>query len=369
MTLSTRNRGLQTLSGILVFTLAVTASIAFCTSYASAQDKISPVSDYQYKKDYAQYEGIKKEADLQKRADMLLAFMKEHPISRMLTYVSADYLECAKPHIQNKNWAKVISMEEALLVLMPTEKTVQAAAVPEPGASDFLKNVLPAAHRSVQQALLAAYFQSNNLPKAAEIGEAMYAAAPDKTMAATMAEIYMRMQNQDKYLHYGEKIVADFPIEQSYGTALQMAQVYLQKQDSKKALELLGKVMDVYGEKVPPGLQESAWNATRVFAYNTMGADAYSKKDYPKAIELYGKAAKSGPKADDTAYYYTGMSKWRAQDPEGAIEAFAKAVVLGKANAKKAQEYLEQLWKARHNNTLDGLDQVLAKAKSELGIS
>jgi len=37
--------------------------------------------------------------------------------------------------------------------------------------------------------------------------------------------------------------------------------------------------------------------------------------------------------------------------------------------AKKAQEYLEQLYKARHNDTLDGLDQVLAKAKSELGIS
>jgi len=30
---------------------------------------------------------------------------------------------------------------------------------------------------------------------------------------------------------------------------------------------------------------------------------------------------------------------------------------------------LEQLYKARHNDTLDGLDQVLAKAKSELGIS
>jgi hypothetical protein len=44
-------------------------------------------------------------------------------------------------------------------------------------------------------------------------------------------------------------------------------------------------------------------------------------------------------------------------------------VVLKKTLAPKAQEYLEQLYKPLHNNTLDGLDQVLAKAKSELGIS
>ncbi len=366
---SARIPRLRPLSGVLIFAIAILTIAAFCVAYANAQEKISPVSDYQYKKDYAQYENIKKETDVQKKTDLLIAFMKEHPISRMLTYVAADYLECVKPHIQSKNWAKVISMEEAFLALMPTEKSVQAAAVPEPGAGEFLKNVLAPSQKSLHQALMAAYYQSNNLPKAAEIGESMYAAAPDKAMAATLAEIYLKMQNQDKYLQYGAKIVAEFPMDQAYGTALQMAQVYLQKQDSKKAIELISKVMDVYSDKVPPGLQEAAWNATRIFAYNTMGADAYGKKDYPKAIEYYTKSTKFGPKSDDTAYYYIGMSKWRAQDPEGAIESFAKAAVLGKTNAKKAQEYLEQLWKARHNNTLDGLDQVLAKAKGELGVS
>ena len=62
------------------------------------------------------------------------------------------------------------------------------------------------------------------------------------------------------------------------------------------------------------------------------------------------------------------MSKWQNKDPEGAIEAFAKCVTLNGQLAKRAQQYLEDLYKARHNNTLDGLDQVLAKAKSELGI-
>ena len=39
------------------------------------QEKASPLSDYQYKKDYADVETILKEADVQKRADALTAFV------------------------------------------------------------------------------------------------------------------------------------------------------------------------------------------------------------------------------------------------------------------------------------------------------
>jgi len=332
------------------------------------QEKISPVSDYQYKKDYAQFEVIRKEADPQKRADLLIGFMKEHPISRMLTYVVADYMECVKPYIQGKNWAKAISMEEAMLALMPTEKSVRAAAVPEPGAGEFLKNVLPQAQNSIQQALLAAYYQSGNLPKAAEIGEKLYAATSDRSMAAALADIYLKMNNPDKFAAYAEKLVSEIPIEQSYVWALQLAGIYQQKNDLPKAAGYATKVMEVYGDKTPQGLQESAWNASRAYAFGLMGLNAYANKDYPKTLEYYGKGIQFSPKSED-AWYYTGMAKWRSQDPEGAILAFAKCVVLNKTLAKKAQEYLEQLYKARHNDTLDGLNDVLAKAKSELGIS
>lgn len=51
-----------------------------------AQEKISPLSDYQYKKDFPQYDAIKKEADTQKRAEALLGFIKARPISRILLY-------------------------------------------------------------------------------------------------------------------------------------------------------------------------------------------------------------------------------------------------------------------------------------------
>jgi tetratricopeptide (TPR) repeat protein len=347
---------------------SVIAILVLCGASALAlQEKLSPLSDYQYKKDYAQYEAIKKQADVQKRCELLLSFVKEHPISRMLLYVATDYQECVKPQ-QGKDWAKVISMEEALLTLVPTEKTVQDAGIPV-GVESFLKDQLQPTRKLVLSSIFAAYYQSQNWPKAAETLEQVYQLAPDKSMLPGLADTYLKF-NADKYLAYGQKILAEFPIDQpqGYSTALQMAQEYMKKQDVHSAAELFSKVMDVYGDKAPAGVPEAQWNATRAAAYGVMAMDVYAKKDYPKAQELYQKVAKFDPKRDD-AYYYIGMSKWQNKDSEGAMEPFAKCVVLNKTYAKRAQQYLEQIYKGRHNDSLEGLDKILEKAKADLGIS
>ena len=332
------------------------------------QEKISPLSDYQYKRDYAQYEGIKKEADVQKRGELLLAFIKEHPISRILLYAATDYQESVKPFLEKKDWAKAISLEEGLMALVPSVKTVQDAGIPA-GVDSFIKEQLLPTQKLILSSLVTAYYQSQNWPKAAETAEKIYEIAPDKSLLPAIADIYLKF-NADKYLAYGQKILAEFPMDQpqGYSTAIQMAQVYIQKQDIAAATDLFSKVMDVYGDKVPPNVPEAQWNATRAVAYGVIATGVYAKKEYPKAQELYEKVVKFDPKRDD-AYYFIGMCKWQSKDPEGAIESFAKCAVLNKTQAKKAQQYLEDLYKARHNDSLEGLDKVLDKAKTDLGIS
>jgi len=334
-----------------------------------AQEKISPLSDYQYKKDFPQYDAIKKEADVQKRADALLAFIKARPVSRILLYAAGDYLACVKPLLDQKNWAKAITMEEALWAALPSEDAAKAA-IPEgvtPGLAEFMKEQLVPSQKLILQSLLGTYYQSQNWPKAAETAEKIYALAPDKSLLPAMADIYSKF-NVDKFLEYGKKMLAEFPMDQSYSVALQMAQAYIQKQDVAAATDMLTKIMDVFGDKVPPNVPEPQWNATRAFAYGVIASPYYQKKDYPKAMELYEKVVKFDPKKDDV-YYYIGMCKWQTKDQEGAIAAFAKAVVLNnKTLAPKAKQYLEDLYKAQHSGSLDGLDQVLAKAKADLGI-
>jgi tetratricopeptide (TPR) repeat protein len=353
---------------ILRFVGPAVVILIFCGASAFAvQEKLSPLSDYQYKKDFAQYDTLKKEADLQKRADLLIGFVKEHPISRMLPYTTSDYLECIKPTLAKNDIAKVISMLDAFWAVLPTAKSVQDAALPA-GSEDFLKSLLDA-QKLIISSTAGVYIQSQNLPKAAEAVEKLYDLAPDKATLIDLAGIYLKMQNYDKYLACGQKILAAYPIDQpqGYGTAIQMAQVYLQKQDVNSAIDLLSKVTDVYGDKVPPNTQEAQWNATRAFAYNVIASGIYAKKDYPKAQELYEKVAKFDPKNED-AHYFIGMCKWQAKDSDGAINSFAKCIAINGPRAKRAQQNIEQLYKASHNNTLDGLDQILAKAKSDLGM-
>jgi tetratricopeptide (TPR) repeat protein len=344
--------------------LAIAIVVLGGIASVSAQEKIAPLSDYQYKKDYPQFEAIKKEADVQKRADALLAFVKERGISKMLLYAANDYMACVKPQMDKKDWAKAISMTESFLALVPTADAAKAA---DPTRSDeFIKDILVPTQKLLLSSLVTTYYQAQNWPKAAEMAEKTYELAPDKALLPVIADIYSKF-NADKYLVYGQKILAEFPMEQSYATALQMAQAYIQKQDAAAATDMLTKVMDVYGDKVPPNVPEAQWNATRAFAYGVIAGGVYGKKEYAKALELYEKVAKFDSTRDD-AYYYIGMSKWQSQDPQGAIEAFAKCVVLNKSFAKKAQGYLEQLYKARNKDTLDGLDQLLGKAKADLGV-
>jgi cytochrome c-type biogenesis protein CcmH/NrfG len=417
------------------------AILILCTLAFAQEEKPSPLSDYQYKKDYAQYENIKKEADIQKRESLLLAFLKERPVSRMLLYIVGEYLECVRPILEKKDWAKAIAMEEGLMALLPTEKIIQEsgispAATGPASAEDFRKNQLQASHALIERSLFTAYYQSNNMNKSAEIGERLYASAHDRSLLPVLADIYLKMQNYDKFLDYGNKILAGSSIDREYIMAIQMAQIYAQKkQNASAAMDLYSKVVASFGDKIPPSITEAQYKAIRVMVYSANANAAFEKKDYPKAQELsekvlqldsqnnaanyfiamalyekkdYPKAQeffekvlqldpknnaapyyiamclyekKDYPKAqdyfekvlridpkNDVAYYYIAMCKWNNKDSEGAIEPFAKCVVLNKATAKKAQEYLEQLYRNRNNKSLDGLEKVLAKAKSDLGI-
>ncbi len=320
--------------------IAILASQPFLL--ANQQAKVDPQS-YQYKKDYAEVEELMKEADSEKRANSLLAFLKERPKSGMIQYVSGYYAQIVAGHQQAANWPKVIKMSEDFLALLPDDL-------------------------ATQRTLMAAYYQSQNFPKAAALGEKLYAKNPDKAMATDLASLYLQLKNYDKYLVYGGKILEAFPMKDAYRTALQMANIYLQKQDVEKATDLMSKVMNVYSDSVPQGFKESDWNGTRTFSYGLLGARAYRNKDYPRAMELYSRVAQYAPQADEP-YYRIGMSKWQSKDTEGAMPYFAKASVLKKQFAPKATEYLEQLYKARNNDSLEGLEKILDGAKQELGIS
>ena len=160
-----------------------------------------------------------------------------------------------------------------------------------------------------------------------------------------------------------------FPMSQpeGYTTALQLADIYIKKQDVNAAVDLFTKLMNVYGNSVPPKIPEANWNQTRIFAYSLMARDAYSKNSYAKAEKLFQTVLSFNSRLDEP-YYYLGMCRWKTKDQPAAIVYFARCVVLNKDYAARAKKYLDDLYKATYPNEPEGLPKVLDQARSDLGL-
>jgi tetratricopeptide (TPR) repeat protein len=332
------------------------------------EEKISTLSDYLYKKDLQQYEKIKAVADGQAKLDQLTALLKERPISRILLYAVTDYMVSANKVAAN-NQDKLISLAQALWNLLPTDAQIQAEAKDIPvGLDEFKRDHLMPARQLVQRTLAAAYYQKKDFAKAAECAEKAYAIKADKDMLQMLFGLYTQMGNDDKIVAYGEKMLQAFPMKQKegYSTALQLASIYLKKQNIKAATQLYSKLMDAYGSSVPPGVEESNWNPTRADAYTLMAQEAYTQKNYTKAEQFYQKVLTFDSRREN-AYYYLGMCRWQLKDQKGAIVYFARCMVLNKSLAPKAKGYLEQLFKAEYpNGKEEDLNQIIEQAKRDL---
>jgi tetratricopeptide (TPR) repeat protein len=348
--------------GLITLMLVLLGTNAF----ALQEEKISTLSDYLYKKDLEKFKEIQAVTDNQKKAKLIEDFLKERPISRVLFYASTEYMKIA-----GGNPDRVISMAEKLRGLIPTDRAINAEAKDIPvGLEEFKKEHLLPARSLVLKQLAAAYYQKKNLPKAAELAEQANATAPEKALTQMLFGIYKELGNEAKVISYGKKMISQFTLQkqEGYTAALQLADIYIKKQDTNSAIDMFTQLMNVYGNRVPPNMQEANWNKTRIFAYTFMAKDAYSKDDYAKAEKMFQTVLSYDPRLDEP-YYFLGMCKWKGKDQPAAIVYFARCAVLNKDYAAKANGYLEQLYKATYPNDPEGLKDVIAKAKTDLGIS
>lgn len=313
---------------------------------------VPPEAEYYYKIHYEKVEKIMQVADLAAREKQLTDFMNSlHPKSKILQYMPSFFTQIADEYKK-------------------AGKADQAKALQGKIAQWFPHTVNPM--EAIAQA-----FQAKDYAKTASLGETQYAANPQKELAFILFSSFVATNNGPKAAEYAAKVVEGFGPKDGINSAIWLSHYHANQKNADKAAEYGAIVMKAYPDGNPPGMTGEQWNAERAFACMIQGASAYGKKDYPASIEHYTASLKYFPHNDE-AYFQIGMSHWRfsaspaaaddaakqkAQD--AAIDAFAKAHVLGKARAARAREYLEQLYKPRHNNSLDGLDALLAKAKAE----
>jgi tetratricopeptide (TPR) repeat protein len=334
----------------LLFGLSVL--LVFCgMTVALAQDPIvppagvTPDSDWLYGKHLEQVQGqIMKEPDLNVRVQKLENFTKKlPPTAKIRPYMESFFLQTAEEMQKAGRTQDAQAVMAKIAELFPNSPTVKT------------------------QKFMTA-FQNKDYQKAIPLGEELNAANPNPQFTEMLAQAYMATNNGPKAVEYSQKLLdAKGPKDGAF-YLLWLAGYYNSQKNIPKAMEYYNKFLEAFPQDQPPqGWSAEVWNRDKATAYMLRAGQAYTAKDYPTAIQNLEQSVKFVPK-NETAYYMMGMAYWRQQNLDKAEESFAKAVAVGGPASAKAREYLEQIWKPRHNNTTDGMDAAIAKAKTDLKI-
>jgi tetratricopeptide (TPR) repeat protein len=280
--------------------------------------------------EYKAYQDIAAENESSKKIGLIVKFMQDYPKSSLQQHVMAAY----QGMMGGLQSSQLVSCGEQFLKVMPGD------------AYTF-------------SMLATGYQRTNNLKQFVVFGERAFEKKPDGNLAYYMAKAYKDMQDDAKYIQWGEKALNLLP--DNHELLLDMAKSFAKyAKQGIKVLTTIGK---------PDGVEEKAWkeytsNGLANF-YAIVGNVAYEAKDYATAVSNLENSVKYF-KRNGLAYYYLGLSYWQQNKVDMAMLDLAKAYLLGGGSAAAAKQHLDNLYKSTHQQTLIGQERVINKAKEEL---
>ena len=264
------------------------------------------------------------------------------------------------------------------------------------------------------------YASTGNLAKVMDTADKLATIAPnaDAKMKVAVQSTAMALayqgNNTAKTVEYGDKVLALDPgnvqalmaVPLSLLSSVSQATGAAKDSALAKAAEYSKKLV---GAPKPAGMADAEWQGVQAQGQSTLGMVLVSQTKYEDAIPVLEEALKLNKK-DDQSHYNLGLS-YSNQLPQArqaaldafneenaakkarkdqfeidelsakssalqtefgvkrdqAIEAFAKAVAVAGPYAAPARTQLERLWKQKNNDTLDGLEALVAQKKIEIG--
>jgi tetratricopeptide (TPR) repeat protein len=317
------------------------------TLFLSAQEPIAlpegvpPESEWAYGQHLGQVEEMMDVSDLAERVRQLESFMnKLHPDSKILQYYESFFNRTVEDYQRAGQTQEATALTNKMLQLFPDSVSL------------------------LTQELRAA-IQAQDYARAIELGEKLQAIKPDQQTTVLLAQSYIATNNAAKASEYSQKALEALGPKEGLYFAYWLATYHTGQRQMDKVVEYYDMVLKAYPQGTPSGWDAGQWNTIKATAYGALARVAYDKEDFPGAIQNYGESLRYQPQ-NDLAYLSMGLSYWKLQQLEPAMDVFAKAVVLGKDHSAKAREYLEQIYKPLNSDSLDGLDALLAKARTEL---
>jgi Tetratricopeptide repeat len=293
--------------------------------------------------EYKAFQAITAEADPAKKADLLVKFIQERPQSALRQNVVADYYGMLQKLQGEEKWTELVSAGERFLTVVPDDELTVSA-------------------------LAAGYQKTKDQKKFVVFAEKVFAKKPEGTTAYYLTQAYKDLKNDAKYIEWGEKTVSLMPdnheilleLTKKFGEAKKNAQAAKYARQTIKALQSTSK---------PEGATDKQWKdyTTHAYAtcYNVIGNVAYEQQDYGTAITNLENTLKYYNK-NDLAYYNLAHSYWQKGQVDLAMKNFAKTYILKTPRSAAAKQHLDNLYRSTHQNTLTGVERVIAKAQEEL---
>lgn len=208
---------------------------------------------------------------------------------------------------------------------------------------------------------------------------------PDSGLLAYVFQdgVYLGRQanNIDMMAEYGEKSLELWP--ENYALLTELASVYVQRDRAGQAQVKAERALELIdAAEKPSHVSEAQWAEARrvlqVSNYVTLGyvhlrrAHSYQdsstrKTEAGAAINWFTRAEQSHPR-DEFSLYGLGFAYMILNDYSKAESNLAMAVAANGIVLASARTLLEEIYKSQHNQSLEGLDQVIAKAKANLGL-
>jgi tetratricopeptide (TPR) repeat protein len=268
---------------------------------------VQPQEQEEYtEEEWDAYDKAAKEPDPDKRAAALAAFIDKYPKSKLMSYIVTSYQTLMYELQKGQQYAKLLPVSEQWLKLHP---------------DDFptIAYIAEAAQMLGQD------------KKFLEYGQKIYAVKPSGQLALYLTQSFEKVGDHAKYLEWIEKVMAYPEFNDNFGMRMIFVKKYADEknfalaaswaQEALKSLDLAKK-----SEKA----SEADWcketTLVRRVANYLIGLNYYEKEKYAEAIKAMNTALKA--EQFDNAYYYIGLSQWKLDKVEDAINSFGKAVQL-----------------------------------------
>jgi len=326
-----------------------------------------------YMEEFDAYYPITRETDFDNRALMLIDFLQKYPKSAFFGEIKPEYVKMLEESAKGKKYHLLESLGEQWLKIHPNDKDAYGYLVEATcglgkyeRCGQWLEEIyrlqpLPSRAREIYEC----YQKTENLAKQIEWAENLFKIQPQPALAREIFISYQKTGDLAKQDEWAGNLMRMPEFEDDYALRYGFVTRYYKDNNLPKAAEyakLTLRSLDL--AKQPDAKTREQQRQVRRACHHVIASDLLEKGDCAGAIAAFKTASQI--EKYDQGYYEIGLCMDKQKQIDEASLYYAMAELTGGDNAPKAKSRLETLYKALHNNTLIGIHKVYTKAKELL---